>query len=76
MKLRNHWIIREDQWGTDIILIKNESEVYNVYEDRSGGSNAEIYLGSLQEFVLKNINSNSAPHKEAALYIQENYLKN
>jgi hypothetical protein len=75
MTLRNYWTIHEDQWGTQLIMIKEESKVYCTYEDRKEGSYDEIYLGDLQAFTTKYINSNDVIYKEAALYIQENYLK-
>lgn len=75
MQLRSYWCIREDQWGTDSIEVRNGVEVYNTYEDRKEGSYTEIYLGDLHDFVDKYATRDESAYQEAVAYIKENYLK-
>lgn len=75
MDLIKYWCIREDQWGSDLIEIRNGTEVYNTYEDRKDGGCGERYLGNLQEFVQNYTSREEKAYQEAVAYIRKYYLK-
>ncbi|HAI75259.1 MAG TPA: hypothetical protein DCM08_03355 [Microscillaceae bacterium] len=72
--LKKYWVIREDQWGTQSLMIREGKEVYEMYEDRSGGSDGEVFLGDLATFAANYQQHDNPVYVEAAAYILSHYL--
>lgn len=74
LEKERYFNIREDQWGSQGLVLKTDGTVVVEAVDRKDGGGGVVLLGVWQDFMQAHLDSPDAVYQQVAQYIKDNLL--